>query len=190
MPVVGALHLEAGDVLASSPQVVLLAVDEGEEAVVVEATEVAGVEPQVAQHPQRLLGPAPVSGEHQVRARRPAHDLADLPRRHLDVVVVDEADVEVDRVPLARRARLVRLARREHRDERRLSEPVAGAERLAAEPLVPDAVDVGRHRGRRAQAQPVPLLVGMVVGVGDEDRQRTEHRRDRRPGPAHLRPEP
>src|SRR6266511_382743 len=185
-----ALHLEARDVLAPPSQVVLLAVHEEEEAVLVETAEVARVEPQVAQHGHRLVGTAPVAGEHEVRPGRAGHDLADLTRRNLDVVVVDERHLEVDGVALPRRAGLVRLAGREHRQQGSLGEAVAGAERLAAEPLVPDAIDVRRHRRSRAQPEAVPLLVGVVVGVGEEDRQRAEHRRDRRARPAHLGPEP
>ena len=78
-----ALHLEARDVLAPPAQVVLLAVDEVEEPVVVEPAEVAGVEPEVAQHLDGRLRAAPVAREHQVRAGGPAHDLADLADRDL-----------------------------------------------------------------------------------------------------------
>ena len=92
------LHLEARDVLAPPPQVVLLAVDEVEEAVLVEPAEVAGVEPEVAQHvdaspragasSRRTSGSGP-SGRHTISPISPTGDL--------DVVVVDEAHVELVR---------------------------------------------------------------------------------------------
>nr|MDT0667304.1 hypothetical protein [Micromonospora sp. DSM 115978] len=55
-----ALDLEAGDVLAAAAQVVGLAVDEVEEALVVDLADVPGVVPPVAAGLDGGLGPAPV----------------------------------------------------------------------------------------------------------------------------------
>src|SRR5205807_1412297 len=67
--------------------------------------------------------------------------------------------------------------------------PVAAAERPTAEAFLPRAVGVRRHRGGRAQPKAVATLVGMLVGVRDEDRERAEHADHRRTRALHLGPE-
>src|SRR5436305_1752910 len=90
-----ALDLEAGDVLAPPAQVVGLAVDEVEKALVVDAPDVARVVPPVAAGLDRRLGPAPVALEHHVRALGSHHDFAVAAPGQLVVVVVEDAGVEV-----------------------------------------------------------------------------------------------
>ena len=70
------LHLDRRDVLAPADDHVLLAVGDGEVALVVEAAAVAGVEPAVDDRVGGRLGLLPVALEHHVR-----------PREHLALVV-------------------------------------------------------------------------------------------------------
>ena len=89
------LHFEAGDVLATPSQVVLLAIDEIEEAVLVEPADVAGVEPEIAPDFQRVLRSTPVTLEDDVRQQRPTNDFARRANGNLIVVVIKDADIEL-----------------------------------------------------------------------------------------------
>ena len=86
----GVLHLLGGDVLAATPDHVLLAVDEIEEAVLVQASHVAGVEPAF---PEGLLGLnviAPVAGGNGWVVQ---HDFACHAHGQRVVIVVDNGDL-------------------------------------------------------------------------------------------------
>src|SRR6187200_2699617 len=84
-----ALDLEARDVLAPAPQVVGLAIDEEQVAVVVDPADVAGVVPPVPARRDGRLWPTPVALEHRVRPLRTNDDLALGPAGDLVVVVVE-----------------------------------------------------------------------------------------------------
>ena len=89
------LDLDRRDVLAAGHDEVLGAVDDGEVAVGVDHGEVAGAQPAAAQHLGGRLGRVEVADHHVVA---PGADLADGPPvpRHLDVVVVEHADVDAE----------------------------------------------------------------------------------------------
>ena len=71
----------------------------------------------------------------------------------------------------------------QQRDQRRLGQAVAGAERARSRTA---RARSGRCRAASALPRTAgagdPAWLGVVVGVGDEDRERAEHRRDRRAG--------
>jgi hypothetical protein len=82
------LDLDGGHVLAAPADRVLLAVDERDETVGVDAALVAGVVPEVAPRFDRRVGLAPEAEVHAERFPRPDDDLADLAGCDLAVVVV------------------------------------------------------------------------------------------------------
>src|SRR5579883_836640 len=83
---------------AATADHVALAVDEGEPAFGVEAAEVAGEEPPVAQRRPRRLGVAEVRGHARRRAHR---DLAHRPRGERPARVVDDRDLDAGHGPPA-----------------------------------------------------------------------------------------
>ena len=87
------LDLAAGDVLAAGLDHVLLAVDDGDVALGVDGGEIAGMKPAAL---ERGLGALVVVeiAEHQVR--RTVHDLADLARRHVAQLIVDDAGLHIE----------------------------------------------------------------------------------------------
>ena len=86
----GVLDLLGGDVLAAAADDVLLAVDEIEKAVVVEASHVAGVEPAVLEGLAGLVFEAPVAGGDGGVAE---DDLAGFASGQGVAVVVDDGDL-------------------------------------------------------------------------------------------------
>ena len=99
------LDLGAVDVLAAGDDHVLLAVDDVDEALFVHPAQIAGVEPAAGERLRGRLGLVPVAG-HQRRAA--VDDLADLARRDVVHVVVDDPRLDVgdrlaDRADLAHR---------------------------------------------------------------------------------------
>ena len=161
------LHLVAGDVLAPAPQVVRLAVDEVEVALLVDPADVARVVPQVAQRLDRDLGTAPIALEHHVRLLRTNHDLAVGSRCEFVVVVVEDPDVEELVVDDAGGVGPVLDAWRLPRDQAGLGHAVRTTERLDPEARPEDAVDLGgrgtapiRRKVRLASGAPEPGISG------------------------------
>jgi hypothetical protein len=97
------LDLPRVDVVAAADDQVLLAVDDGEVAVLVDPADVAGAEPPVGDRLGRLLGAPPVALHQVVAADR---DLADLALGNLGALVVDDPHLH----PPDRRADRTRLA--------------------------------------------------------------------------------
>src|ERR1700722_3897728 len=89
------LQLEARDVLAPTAQVVLLAVDEVEVAVLVELADIARMKPEVPHGPQGFHRTRPVAVEHHSGLQGSNDDLTGDARWELAVVVVDDPHVEV-----------------------------------------------------------------------------------------------
>ena len=113
------LDLARVDVVAAADDHVLLAVDDVEVAVVVDAPDVAGAEPAVGvDRGRRRVGTAPVALHHVVPADG---DLAAVQQAHLDAV-----HGQADRAGLA-----LAVAAVEARDRRRLRQPVALEHRTA-----------------------------------------------------------
>ncbi len=83
-------HLERRDVLAPSDNDVLGAIDDIEEAFLVEAPDVPGVEPAVGERRCRLLRTAPIARD-DVRTLDP--DLPGVSRRRVVAVLVDDANL-------------------------------------------------------------------------------------------------
>ena len=103
----GVLDLGAVDVLAAGDDHVLLAVDHVQEALLVRADQVTGMEPAAAERLGRGLGVLPVPGHGR---RAAVDDLADLAGRDVLHVVVDDpgrhdAHRLADRADLAERVR-------------------------------------------------------------------------------------
>ena len=159
-PIRIALHLEAGDVLAPAPQVVRLAVDEVEVAVLVDPADVAGVVPPVAARLDGHLGPAPVALEHHVGPLGPDHDLAVGSRGEFVVVVVEDPDVEVLVVDDAGGVGPVLDAGRLPRDQAGLGHAVRAAERLDAEARPQDDLSTSGGSG----AAPIRRKVRLASG--------------------------
>ena len=90
-----AFELPCRDVLALAADPVLAAVEEVQEAVSVEESEVAGVEPEVPPASDRLLGVALVSLEDDAGTPGTGDDLADRPARDRPVVLVQDVYLEV-----------------------------------------------------------------------------------------------
>ena len=190
------LHLEARDVLAAPSQVVGLAVDEVEIAVLVDAADVAGVVPPVPAGLDGHVRPTPVALEHHVGPLGPKDDLAVSSGGHLVVVVVEDPHVEVLVVHYAGGVRPVLHSRRLPRDETGLGDPVHAGERGDAEPLFQHRVDLGRQRRRPDQPQrgvggrvARARHLGTVDVVGEQVGHGPQGRRDGRADPVHLRPE-
>ena len=119
-----------------------------------------------------------------------------VPRGCLDVVVVEDAHVEVLVVDDAGGLGLVLQAGRQPRDQRCLGEAVAARERADAEPALQDVVDLGRERHRGEQPEGVVRLRGARAGhlravdvVGEEVGHRAEQRGDGGAGAVELGPE-
>ena len=72
--------LAAGDILAAGLDHVLLAVDDGDIALLVDGGEIAGMEPAALEGGRRAFVVVEIA-EHQMR--RAMHDLADLAGRHV-----------------------------------------------------------------------------------------------------------
>ena len=105
------IHLESRD-----DDHLLLPVDDEEVAVLVHPHDVAGVQPAVAQHERRLVGPPPVA-VHDVGsadAELPGLARVDLARAGLEVhdLAVDVGHGDSDRAGLARAVRRVRVRHR------------------------------------------------------------------------------
>ena len=131
-----ALELPRRDVLALAADPVLAAVEEVQEAVRVEESEVAGVEPEIPPAANRLLGVPLVPLEDDAGAPRTGDDLADRPARDRPVLLVQHVYLEVGALqavrarfeprPQRQRERL-RLGHAEAIDDR---QPVSLLERM------------------------------------------------------------
>src|SRR3954454_14535718 len=165
------LDLARIDVVAAADDHVLLAVDDEEVAVLVDAGHVARVEPAVVQDLLRGVVAVPVALHQVVAADR---DLADLALAHLVAVLVDDLHLDaLDRRPDgARLALLVGVV--EGRDRRGLRQAVA-LEDLAAERLLEAAQDLDGERRATRDAQPQARgVVAIALGVVED---RVVHRR-------------
>src|SRR3954464_12781826 len=165
------LDLARVDVVAAADDHVLLAVDDEEVAVLVDAGHVARVEPAVAQDLLRGVVAVPVALHEVVAADR---DLADLALAHLVAVLVDDLHLDaLDRRPDgARLALLVGVV--EGRDRRGLRQAVA-LEDLAPERLLEAAQDLDGERRATRDAQPQARgVVAIALGVVED---RVVHRR-------------
>ena len=91
------LHLETGNVLAASAQIILLAIDEVEEPVLVESADVTGMKPQIVPDLQCIVGTSPVPLKDDIRQQGATDDLACFADRDLIVVRVEDADIEFRR---------------------------------------------------------------------------------------------
>ena len=81
------------DALAGAADDLLPAPDDGEEALVVERAEIAGVHPAVALRALRLLGITPVAAHRKLAA---GDDLADGARRNVATLVIHQPHVDVE----------------------------------------------------------------------------------------------
>ena len=135
------LDLDAVDVLAAAVDHVLLAVDDLDEAVVVDAGQVAGVQPAVDERLGGLLGLVPVAGDDVLAADQ---QLADV-RRLVDVdeVELDDRRGEADGLgPLS-----AVLVGQERRDRRRLGQAEAVAQtRVRGTPCSSRSITSGARR--------------------------------------------
>ena len=148
-----ALDLEAGDVLAAAAEVVGLAVDEEQEAVVVDPADVAGVVPPVPADARR----SPPDGPSSPRTSRGGASAAprSRPRRPEAASLSSSSKIRTSKyssliTPAA--LGLLRDPRRLPRDQRRLRHPVGAAERLDPEAGPDHVVDLDRQRARRRSA--------------------------------------
>ncbi|MNR18982.1 hypothetical protein D3C85_1357440 [compost metagenome] len=91
----GCFHFKAGNVFASAAQIILLAIDEVEKAIVIELANVTSVEPHVAHQLLGVFRTAPVALEHDVRTQRTNHNFAGAVRRYFLIEVVDDAYIEI-----------------------------------------------------------------------------------------------
>ena len=179
------LHLGAVDVLAARHDHVLRAVDEEQEALLVEVAQVPGHVPAVAQRRLRLRGLVPVAGGDVLA---PDLHLADLAgRARLAGHRVDRPHLDADRaLPAGQRARAVQeilLAGHERHDRRRLRRAVDVHEVRGRERRAEPAQQLGRRR-RRAVAQPaqrghVARRAGLLGGERLHHRRHDERRGDR-----------
>ena len=165
------LDLARVDVVAAADDQVLLAVDDVEVAVLVDAGHVAAVEPAAAHRLRGRVGALPVALHDVVAAD---HDLADLALGDRVVVLVD--DLHLD--PLDRGADRARLALAVGvvgaGDRRGLREAVA-LEHDRPEGLLEAAQDLDRHRGAAGDADAQRGGVeALALGVVQ---QRPVHRR-------------
>src|SRR4051794_4899205 len=84
-------HFEAGNILASPAKIILLSVEEIEEALLTELADVARVEPEITERRHRSLGTPPITVEHDMRLQRPHNDLARYARSALPVGIVENS---------------------------------------------------------------------------------------------------
>ena len=164
------LDLDAVHVLAAADDHVLGPVDEVEEAVGVEAADVAAAEPPLGRDRLRVrLRPVPVAAQHDRRPAQP--DLAGLADGHVGAVLVDDPDLHRRHGP-AHRVGMggVVVADVRGRDRRRLGEAVGGGEGLLdLREALPDPLhELGRGRGA-AVAGPDDRRQVVVVEVGRLD---------------------
>ncbi len=145
-------ELERGHVLPAAPQRILLAVDEPEVPVLVDAAAVSGVVPEVTESLDGGRVIAPVAGEQTIRLLRADHDLTGLSRGHLDVALIDDLDLQAGR-QLAHAARLAYATRVAQQRWPALGLPEDLSEGLDAEALreLLDECRGRRHEGDVAQ---------------------------------------
>ena len=122
--------LGRGDHLAAPADGVLAPVHPVEVPLVIEAGEVTGVEPEVAERGERRRRVVVVAAHHGVGSPRPDHELADPTRLDRPVVVVDDRHLELRHRP-ARRHVAARVVRGRCREVSGLGHREAGDEAQA-----------------------------------------------------------
>ncbi|MCY1362293.1 hypothetical protein D9M69_490030 [compost metagenome] len=158
-----ALHLEAGDVLATTTHVVLLAVEEEEKTILVHLPDVAGVEPHVAHHLESVGRAVPVTLEHHVGFEWSHDQLTGRAIGQFDVKIIDHPDVKRVAAPPGA-VGFVRLAEGQHGDNGALGKAEAGPTyRVAyAKAFAPARLQL---RGERCRIDLVELAVTTLHGL-------------------------
>ena len=171
------LHLEAGDVLAPTPDRVLKPIDEIEVSVLVASTAIAGVKPQVAPGLDGLPGQIEIAEHGAEWLLRPDDQLAHLSRRHLVIVLVDDPHLELVERP-SHRTRPRRLVQSRDRDAVQFGRPVR-VDRLHAESPLELELDARRHRRTENGAHcHAPISRGLRRLVKEDVRHRPQQTAD------------
>ena len=144
-----ALDLGGEDALAGAADDLLPAPDDGEEALVVERAEIAGVHPAVALRARGLLGIAPVAAHRELAA---GDDLADGAGRNVATLVVHQPHVDVEVWPPDGLGLARDVGRAKHAHGPGLGRAVED-HHVATAKAVPDRVDLRRRHGRRPAAE-------------------------------------